>query len=222
MYTLYKKTVSVKRVSLGAMTIYEGLEVLWTFWFAPEHHKWWSLDPFEDKQVGLVQIMRAKGKNCWEAVEIGNGKAKFILIWHSTVQNLPNGIDSWLEQLYVMATLRMSRRSGQIKLRSCIHLTDGIAHFVTWMVANCWINWHLTVAKCAVPSGLSHRPCCNKRAVRICVASCFNCTEGDPSLVAMTLRSNTILQSSLAPLHPVQCSPNMRVADCATVWVCKC
>ena len=56
-----------------------------------------------------------------------------------------------------MATLRMSRRSGQIKLRSCIHLTDGIARFVTWMVANCWINWHLAVAKCAVPSGLSHR-----------------------------------------------------------------
>ena len=25
------------------------------------------------------------------------------------------------------------------------------------MVANCWINWHLTVAKYAVPSGLSHR-----------------------------------------------------------------
>ena len=26
---------------------------------------------------------------------------------------------------------------------------------------------------------------------------------------------------SLATWHPVQCSPNMRVADCATVWVCK-
>ena len=32
---------------------------------------------------------------------------------------------------------------------------------------NCWINWHLTVAKCTVPSGLSHRLCCNTRAVRI-------------------------------------------------------
>ena len=65
---------------------------------------------------------------------------------------------------YVMATLRMSRRSGQIKLRSCVHLTDGLANFVTWMVAKCCINWHLTVAKCAVPSGISHRLCCNKRA----------------------------------------------------------
>ena len=121
-----------------------------------------------------------------------------------------------------MATLRMSRRSGQIKLRSCVHLTEGLANFVTWMVANCCINWHLTVAKCTVPSGLSHHLCCNKRAFRICVAGCFNCTEGDPSLVAVTLRSNITLQSSLATCHPVQCSPNMRVADCATVWVCKC
>ena len=79
----------------------------------------------------------------------------FIPIWHSSVQNLPNGIDSWLEQPYVMATLRMSRRPGQIELKRCIHLTEGIGHFVTWMVANCWINWNLTVAKCAVPSGLS-------------------------------------------------------------------
>ena len=32
-----------------------------------------------------------------------------------------------------------------------------------------------------------------------------------------------ILQYSLSPAacHPVQCRPNMRVADCATVWVCK-
>ena len=27
---------------------------------------------------------------------------------------------------------------------------------------------------------------------------------------------------SLTTCHPVQCSPNMRVADCATFWVCKC
>ena len=89
--------------------------------------------------------------------------------------------------LYVMAILWMSTRSGQSELKRCIHLTEGIANFVTWMVANCWINWHLTVAKCAVPSGLSHRLCCNKRAVQICVAGCFNCTKGDPSLVAVTL-----------------------------------
>ena len=91
---------------------------------------------------------------------------------------------------YVMATLRMSRRSGQIELKSWIHLTEGIAHFVTWMVANCWINWHLTAAKRAAPGGLSHRLCCNKRAARICVGGCFNCTKGDPSLVAVTPRSH--------------------------------
>ena len=70
-----KKHVSVKRVCLSAMAIYEGLEFLWTFWFAKEHHEWWDLGPFEDKQAGLVQIMGATGKNCWEAVESGNGKA---------------------------------------------------------------------------------------------------------------------------------------------------
>ena len=62
---------------------------------------------------------------------------------------------------------------------------------------NCCINWHLTVAKCTLPSGLSHRLCCNKRAFRIIesVAGCFNCTKGDPSLVAVTLHSHITLQS---------------------------
>ena len=133
-------------------------------------------------------------QNCWEAVEIGTWQNLTIILWQSTVPNLPNSIDSWLEQLYVMAILRMSTRSGQSELKRCIHLTEGIANFVTWMVANCWINWHLTVAKCAVPSGLSHRLCCNKRAVRICVAGCFNCASKDFS-VAATLRSNMKLQS---------------------------
>ena len=107
------------------------------------------------------------------------------------MQNLANGIDSWFEEPYVMATLRMSRRSGQIELKSCVHLTDRIANFVTGMVANCCINWHLFVAKCAVPSGLAHRLCCSKRAVRICVAGGFNSTKEDPSLVAVTLHSHS-------------------------------
>ena len=69
-------------------------------------------------------------------------------------------------------------------------------NFLTWMVANCWINWHLTVAKWAAPSGLSHRLCCNKRAVRICVVGCVDCTKRDPSLVRVTLHhSHIILQS---------------------------
>ena len=132
-------------------------------------------------------------------------------------------IDSWFHQLYLMASLRMSRRSGQSELKRCVHLTDRITNFVTWTVANGWINWHLTVAKCAkcaVPSGLSQRLCLNKRAVRICVAGCFNWREGDPFLVSVTLHSHITL--SPATFHPVQCRANMRVADCSTVWVCKC
>ena len=53
------------------------------------------------------------------------------------------------------------------------------------------------------------------RAVRICVAGCFNCTEGDPSLVAVTLHSHITV--SPATCHPVQCRENMTVADCASV-----
>ena len=34
------KNVSVKRVCLSAMAIYEGLEFLSRLWFAPKHHKW--------------------------------------------------------------------------------------------------------------------------------------------------------------------------------------
>ena len=66
------------------------------------------------------------------------------------------------------------------------------------------------LAKCAVPSGLSHHLCCNKRAFKICVSGGFRCIKGDPPLVAVTLHS-----------HTVQCRVNMRVAGCSTVWVCK-
>ena len=147
-------------------------------------------------------------------------KPNLSLLWHSTVPNLLNGTGSWFQQLYLMAILRMSRRSGQIGLKRCVHLTDRIANFATWTVANCCINWHLTLAKCAVPNGLSHCLCCNKRAVRICVAGCFNWTEGDPSLVSVTLHSRITL--SPATCHPIQWRASMSVADCSTVWVCKC
>ena len=116
-----------------------------------------------------------------------------------------------------MATLRMSRRSRQSELKRWIHLTDRIAIL--------WLGWsallyQLTVdcgkvrqvrrAKWPIPASLLQQ-----------VAGCLNCTDGDPSLAGETLRSHIILQSSLANCHPVQCSPNMRVADCATVWDCK-
>ena len=108
-------------------------------------------------------------------------------------------------------------RPGQIELKTCVHFTEGIEHF--WS-ANCWNNWRLTAAKCDVPCGLSQRLCCNKRAIRICVAGGFNCAEGDPSLVAVTLHSHITV--SPATCHPVQCRPNRTVADCTTLWVCKC
>ena len=202
------------------MTIYQGLESLQTFWFVSEHDTWWDLGPFEDKQAGLVQSMGAKDKNCWEAVKIGTWQSRIYptLAFQSAKSAERDCL--LVPATYVMATLRMSRRSGQIELKSCVHLTDRIANFATWTVPNCCINWHLTLAKCAVPSGLSHCLCCNKRAVRICVAGCFNWTEGDPSLVSVTLHSRITL--SPATCHPIQCRANMRVADCSTVWVCKC
>ena len=89
---------------------------------------------------------------------------------------------------------------------------------------NCWINWHLTVAKCTVPSGLSHRLCCNTRAVRI-IESVLLAVSVAPKGILLMLQSVTPhshITVSPATCHPVQCSPNMRVAGCATVWVCKC
>ena len=40
--------------------------------------------------------------------------------------------------------------------------------------------------------------------------------KGNPSLVQLTPHSHITV--SPATCHPVQRSPNMRVADCATVW----
>ena len=76
---LYTNTVSVKRVCLGAVTICQRLEFLWTLslWFARKHHKWWGLGlgPFEDKLVGHVQSMRAKGKIAEKQLKLELGKA---------------------------------------------------------------------------------------------------------------------------------------------------
>ena len=51
-----------------------------------------------------------------------------------------------------------------------------------------WLRWS------EIPSGLSRRLCCNKRAFRICVGGGFSCVKGDPSLVAVTLHSHITLQ----------------------------
>ena len=157
--------------------------------------------------------MGGKAKTAEKQLKLEMVKPNLLLYPNlaSTLPNLLNGIDSWLEQLNVMATLRASRRSGHSELKRCIHLTDPIADFVTWMVAKCWINWHLTVAKCAVPSGLSPRLCCNKRAVRVCVAGCFNCNKGNPSLVAVTLHSHITVS-------PVTCHLSVKHWARELVW----
>ena len=120
------------------MTIYQRLEPLQTFWFDRESMymmgfgSFWGQTgwPCSKHESQRQKVLRSSWN--WNLV-----KPNLSLLWHSS---LPN---------YVMATLRMSRRSGQIGLKRCVHLTDRIANFVTWMVANCCINWHLTVAKCA-------------------------------------------------------------------------
>ena len=57
------------------MTIYQGLEFLWTLWFAPEHDKRWDLGPFKDKQVGHVQSMGAESKTAEKQLKLELGKA---------------------------------------------------------------------------------------------------------------------------------------------------
>ena len=69
-------------------------------------------------------------------------------------------------------------------------------------------------AKWPIPSSLLQQQSCQNH--RICVAGCFNCTKGDPSLVAVTLHSHITV--SPATCHLVQCRPNMRVADCKNCW----
>ena len=139
------------------------------------HYGIWVL--LRTNRLALFKAWEPKAKTAEKQWNWNLVKPNLSLLWHSTVPNLLNGTGSWFQQLYLMASLRMSRRSGQSELKRCVYLTDRIANFVTWTVANCWINWHLTVAKCAVPSGLSQRLCLNKRAVKICVAKSAECID---------------------------------------------
>ena len=122
-----------------------------------------------------------------------------------------------LEQPYVMATLRMSRRSGQSELKRCIHLTDRID------LDGDKLLYQLTL------------DCGKVRQVAYLVVSVATKELSESVLLAVSIAPKgilllsqwhciRILHYSLSPAtcHPVQCRPNMRVADCATVWVCKC
>ena len=167
--------------------------------------------------------MGAKGKQCWEAVKIGTGQSRIYptLAFQSAKSaerhcllvpatlcdgNPPNVQKIWPDRT---ETLRSSHWSN---CKFCD--LDG-SKLLYQLTLDCG-----KVRQVRVPSGLSQRLCCNKRAVRICVAGCFNWREGDPALVSVTLHSHITL--SPGTCHPIQCRANMRVADCATVWVCKC
>ena len=107
-----------------------------------------------------------------------------------------------------MATLRMSRRSGQIRLKSCVHLTDRI-HTWLWQSAPCQVAWRI-VSVATKELSESVLLAASIAPKGILVLSQWHCIR------------ISYYSLSLATRHPVQCRPNMRVADRATVWVCKC
>ena len=131
------------------MTIYQGLNFCGQSNLS-KSMKWWDLGPFEDKQAGLVQSMGAKDKNCWEAVEIGTCQSRIYPTL--AFQSAKSAERDWL---LVPATLSDGKPPPNVQ-KIWPERTETL-HSSHWMVANGWINWHLTVAKCAVPSGLSQR-----------------------------------------------------------------
>ena len=138
------------------MTIYQGLESLQTFWFVSEHDTWWDLGPFEDKQAGLVQSIERKAKPPEKQLKLELAKAESILLWHSTVQNLSNGIDSWLEQPSVMATLEcpqdLARSNWKVEFISQIELQ--ILWLGSWQIdvsTDTWL-WQSAPCQASYPS----------------------------------------------------------------------
>ena len=190
------------------MTIYQKLESLQTFWFDREHDAWWDLGPFEDKQAGLVQSMGAKGKNCWEAVEIGTWSSRIYpysripvwKIWH------------WL---LVPATLSDGNPPNVQKIWPDRTETLRLSHW-----GNCkFCDWdgrkllHQLTLDCGKVRGRScQNLCC--WLFQLDRRGSFSCLSDTAFAYSNTL--------SPATCHPVQCRPNMRVADCSSVWVCKC
>ena len=126
--------------------------------------------------------------------------------------NLLNSTGSWFQQLSVMATSECPQHLARANWKAVfISLIELQILWLEWSQiaesTDTWLWQSAPSAPCQVayPSVFV----CNKRAVKICVAGCFNCTKGDPSLVSETLHSHIILQSislSLANCHPVQCS----------------
>ena len=155
-------------------------------------------------------------------------KPNLSLLWHSTVQNLSNGIDSWLEQPSVMATLEcpqdLARSNWKVEFISQIELQ--ILWLGSWQIhvsTDTWL-WQSAPSACAkwpIPASLLQQ----KRSQNLRCwlfnldrRGSFSCLSDTAFAYYIILQSISL---SLANYHPVDCSPNMRVADCSTVWVCK-
>ena len=83
-------------------------------------------------------------------------KPNLSLLWHSTVQNLSNGIDSWLEQPSVMATLEcpqdLARSNWKVEFISQIELQ--ILWLGSWQIdvsTDTWL-WQSAPCQASYPS----------------------------------------------------------------------
>ena len=208
------------------VTIYQGLESLRTFWFDREHDKWLDLGPFEDKKAGLVQSMGAKGKHCWEAVEIGiwqsltypySGiplckicRTALALDWSNLLWWQPSNVHKiWPDRTEKLSS---SHRSN------CKFCDLDRGKLMYQLTLDCG---KVRRAKRPIPASLlQQKRCQNLRCwlFNLDRRGSFSCLSDTAFAYYIILQSISL---SLANYHPVDCSPNMRVADCSTVWVCK-
>ena len=163
------------------MTIYQGLNFCGHSDLSQSmtHDGIWVL--LRTNRLALFKAWEPKAKPPEKQLKLELAKAESILLWHSSLQNLPNGIDSWFQQLYLMASLRMSRRSGQSELKRCIHLTEWSQMAES---TDTWL-WQSAPCQVAYPSVLLHShitvspATCHTVQCRanMRVADCNNCWE---------------------------------------------
>ena len=204
------------------MTIYQGLESSWMLWFAREHH--WGmglgLGPFEDKQAGHVQSMRAKGKTAEKQLKLELGKAWLSLFGNPLCQICRTALTlGWSNFMWWQSSecpqdlARANWNAAFISLRELQILWLGWSQIAEstdtwlWQSAPCLVAYPIVSVATkelseSVLLAVSIAPEKIFLSQRHCV-QIWNCSR---------------FQSSLATCHPVQ----RRVADCPTVWVCKC
>ena len=137
------------------------------------------------------------------------------------MQNPPNGIDSWLEQHHVMATSECPEDLARANWKAAfISLSE--LHIL-------WLGWS-QIAESTDTWLWQSAPC----LVAYPIVSVATTELSESVLLAVSIAPKGILllsqwhcirilyySLSSATCHPAQCSPNMRVADRATVWVGK-